>query len=123
MWWKKLSDADYHGEEKADHLYYDETLSLEGLSEEAIATPSAEEDFITEIDLSERQLLGNLLLEGMGDILTENQRKRLWLYCVDGLTLREIADTETANHANVRKSILRAKEILKKFLENRDTKP
>ena len=121
--WKKLSDADYHGEENADHLYYDGTLSLEGLSEEAIATPSAEEGYIAVINLSERQLLGKLLLEGMGDKLTENQRKRLWLYCVDGLTLREIADTEDANHANIRKSILRAKEILKNFLENRDTKP
>ena len=110
--WKEISDSDYHGEEKADHLYYDSTLSLEGLSEEAIATLSAEEGYIAEIELSERQTLKQLLLAGMGDKLTENQRNRLWLYCVEGLTLREIADTEGANHANIRKSILRAKEIL-----------
>lgn len=120
--WKKMSDADYHGEEKADHRYYDGTLSLEGLSEEAIAVPSVEDGYINGIDLSERQLLGKLLLEGMGDKLTENQRNRLWLYCVEGQTLRQIADVEGANHANIRKSVLRAKEILKNLLENRDTK-
>ena len=27
--WKKISDMDYHGEEKVDHLYYDGTLPLE----------------------------------------------------------------------------------------------
>ena len=60
---KKISDMDYHGEEKVDHLYYDGTLPLESLAEEVIAVPSAEEGYITEIDLSERHLLENLLLE------------------------------------------------------------
>lgn len=55
--WKKVSDADYHGEEKADHLYYDGTLSLEGLSEEAIAVPSAEEGYIAEIHYGLRGFL------------------------------------------------------------------
>lgn len=119
MWWKKLSDADYHGEEKADHLYYDETLSLEGLSEEAIATPSAEEDFITEIDLSERQLLGNLLLEGMGTKLTKLQHTRLWLYCVDGLSEQAIAEKYGVDQQRVSKSIVASKKKLKKFLKNR----
>ena len=117
--WKKLSDADYHGEEKADHLYYDETLSLEGLSEEAIATPSAEEGFIAEFDLSERQLLGNLLLEGLGHHLTELQRNRLWLYCVEGKTEAEIASSEGIAQQNISKSIASAKKKLKKFLKNR----
>ena len=117
--WKKLSDADYHGEEKADHLYYDGTLSLEGLSEEAIATPSAEEGYITEIDLAERQLLGKLLLEGMDNQLTELQRKRLWLYCVDSLSEQEIADKDGVDQQRISKSIVAAKKKLKKFLKNR----
>ena len=117
--WKKMSDADYHGEEKADHLYYDGTLSLEGLSEEAVATPSAEEGYITEIDLAERQLLGKLLLEGMGEQLTELQRKRLWLYCVDGLSEQEIADKDGVDQQRISKSIVAAKKKMKKFLKNR----
>lgn len=117
--WKKMSDADYHGEEKADHLYYDGTLSLEALSEEAIATPSAEEGYIAEINLSERQLLGKLLLEGMGDQLTELQRKRLWLYCVSGMTEQEIASSEGIAQQNVSKSIASAKKKIKNFLKNR----
>lgn len=117
--WKKMSDADYHGEEKADHLYYDGTLSLEGLSEEAIATPSAEEGYIAEINLSERQLLGKLLLEGMGNQLTELQCKRLWLYCVSGMTEQEIASSEGIAQQNVSKSIASAKKKIKNFLKNR----
>lgn len=117
--WKKVSDADYHGEEKADHLYYDGTLSLEGLSEEAIAVPSAEEGYIAEIDLSERQLLGKLLLQGMGDKLTELQRIRLWLYCVDGLSEQAIAEKHGVDQQRVSKSIVAAKKKLKKFLKKR----
>ena len=117
--WKKVSDADYHGEEKADHLYYDGTLSLEGLSEEAIAVPSAEEGYIAEIDLSERQLLGKLLLQGMGDKLTELQRIRLWLYCVDGLSEQAIAEKQGVDQQRVSKSIVAAKKKLKKFLKKR----
>ena len=117
--WKKMSDADCHGEEKADHLYYDGTLSLEGLSEEAIATPSAEEGYITEIDLAERQLLGKLLLEGMDNQLTELQRKRLWLYCVDSLSEQEIADKDGVDQQRISKSIVAAKKKMKKFLKNR----
>lgn len=117
--WKKLSDTDYHREEKSDHLYYDETLSLGGLSEEAIATPSAEEGFIAEIDLSERQLLGNLLLEGMETKLTELQHTRLWLYCVDGLSEQAIAEKYGVDQQRISKSIVAAKKKLKKFLKNR----
>ena len=110
---------DYHGEEKVDHLYYDGTLPLESLAEEVIAVPSAEEGYITEIDLSERHLLENLLLEGMGTKLTERQRTRLWLYCINGVTAAEIASFEGIAQQNVSKSIASAKKKLKKFLKNR----
>ena len=117
--WKKISDMDYHGEEKVDHLYYDGTLPLESLAEEIIAVPSAEEGYITEIDLSERQLLGKLLLQGMGDKLTELQRIRLWLYCVDGLSEQAIAEKHGVDQQRVSKSIVAAKKKLKKFLKKR----
>ena len=117
--WKKISDMDYHGEEKVDHLYYDGTLPLESLAEEVIAVPSAEEGYITEIDLSERHLMENLLLEGMGTKLTERQRTRLWLYCINGVTAAEIASFEGIAQQNVSKSIASARKKLKKFLKNR----
>lgn len=114
--WKKLSDADYHGEEKADHLYYDGTLSLEGLSEEAIATPSAEEGYILEIDAHERQALSRILVEGLSDCLTETQRRRIWKYCVQNKTIRAIAAEESSARNAVWKSIIAAKEKLNEFL-------
>lgn len=106
LYWKKLSDANYHREEKADHLYNDGTLSLEGLSEEAIAVPPAEEGYIAEIDLSERHLLGNLLLEGMGTKLTELQRTRLWLYCVNGLSEQAVAEKYGVDQQRISKEPL-----------------
>lgn len=114
--WKKLSDADYHGEEKADHLYYDAILSLEGLSEEAIAVPSAEEGYIVEIDANERRALSRILLRGMSDCLTETQRRRIWKHCVENKTIRAITAEESSNRNAVWKSIIAAKEKLSDFL-------
>lgn len=116
MRWKKLSDADYHGEEKADHLYHDSTFSLEGLSEESIAVPSAEEGYILEIDANERQALSRILVEGLSDCLTETQRRRIWKYCVQNKTIRAIAAEESSARNAVWKSIIAAKEKLNEFL-------
>ena len=114
--WKKLSDADYHGEEKTDHLYYDSTLSLEGLSEESIAVPSAEEGYILEINANERQVLSRILMQGLSDCLTETQLRRIWKHCVQNKTIRAIAAEESSARNAVWKSIVAAKEKLNDFL-------
>ena len=44
--WKDWSDKDYHEAEKERHLQSGNTLSLEGLPDEAAAAGSAEEQFI-----------------------------------------------------------------------------
>ena len=48
--------------------------------------------------------------------LTPIQRRRLWLSCVCGMTVRQISQTENANFQNVAKSIAAAKKNLKKIL-------
>lgn len=115
--WKKLSDADYHGEEKADHLYFDSTLSLEGLSEEAIAAPSVEEDYITSINRVERAVLRKALLDGLETHLSEIQRRRLWKHLVDGLSTYQIAETEKVSHQSVLESIASAKKKIFRFFD------
>ena len=114
--WKDWSDKDYHGVEKERHLQSDNTLSLEGLSDEAAAVGSVEDEFITRQHEYEREELRRLLMTGLDACLTVTQRRRLWLYCVDGLTVEQIADAENVAHQNISKAIALAKKKLKKLL-------
>ena len=48
--------------------------------------------------------------------LTEKQFRRLWMYCVGGLTQQQIADTENVGQRRISTSISEAiKKIKKKF--------
>ena len=130
----------YHAIEKADHRHSNRTISLEGLAELSFAVLSAETEVMDQYDQEERARLCRLLTEGLDACLTAPQRRRLWLYCVEGLTIKEIAAQEKVKHQNISKSvegltikeiaaqekvkhqniskrILAAKKILKKFLE------
>ena len=114
--WKAWSDENYHDTEKASHIYYNHTRSLHGLSEQAIAVQSPEDTVMEAEDRRERQELCQMLLEGLDSYLTPVQRRRLWLYCVDGLTEDAIALAENVKQQSVAECLWRAKEKLKKFL-------
>ena len=114
--WKAWSDENYHDIEKASHVYYNHTRSLHGLSEKAIAVPSPEDTMMEDQEQQERRELRRMLMKGLDSCLTPTQRRRLWLYCVEGLTVRQIAQAEGAAHQNVVKSIKTAKKKIKKFL-------
>ena len=114
--WKDWSDENYHGAEKERHLQSDNTLSLEGLSDGAAVVESVEEQVINRQHECEREELRRLLMTGLDTCLTVTQRRRLWLYCVDGLTVEQIADAENVAHQNISKAIALAKKKLKKLL-------
>lgn len=115
---KEWSDENYHETEKERHLYSDNTLSLDGLSDEAAAVCSVEDVIFERQRLEEREALGRLLMSGMDTSLTEVQRRRLWLYVVDGLSEAEIAAAEGVTQPSVSECIAAAKKRLKKFLKN-----
>jgi len=115
--WKVWSDEDYHNTEKATHAFYNHTRSLHGLSEKAIAVPSPEDAMMEEQEQQERRELRRMLMKGLDSCLTPIQRRRLWLYYVDGLTVRQIAKVEKAGFQSVDKAIIAAKKKLKKILE------
>ncbi len=94
----------------------DNTLPLEGLADEAAAVGSAEDEFIYRQCECERKELRRLLMTGFDTCLTVTQRRRLWLYCVDGLTEKQIANAENVAHQNISKAIALAKKKLKKLL-------
>ena len=92
------------------------TLSLHGLSEKTTAVQSPEDTLMETLEQQEREEMRRLLMEGLDSCLTSAQRRRLWLSCVYGLTVRQISQTENANFQNVAKSIAAAKKKLQKFL-------
>ena len=117
--WKAWSDEDYHDTEKATHVFYNHTRSLHGLSEKAIAAPSPEDTIMEDQEQQERRKLRRMLMEGLGSCLTPAQRRRLWLHCVDELTVRQIAEAENVRHPCVVECLTAAKEKLQDFLKKK----
>ena len=116
--WKKWSDSDYHKIDNAGVAFSKRTLSLQGLSEQTIAVQSPEEYLIMLQEQQERAELRRLLMEGVDSCLTATQRRRLWLYCVNGLTVRQIAEAEGVQHPSVVECLTAAKKKLLLFLKN-----
>ena len=114
--WKALSDEDYHEIEKAEHLYRDYTISLEGLSEGAVSVDPAEVTMIADLDEATRENMRHLLVMGMDKLLTETQWIRVYLHFVDDLPLRAIAAQQGVDHKAVLQSINEAKTKILKFL-------
>ena len=115
--WKSWSDEDYHSQEKAEHTCMNHTTPIEHLSEIILAVQSPDELLVGIQEKQEREQLLHQLAVALDQCLTPAQRRRLCLYYVDGLTIREIADKEGVKHQNISKRILAAKKILKNFLK------
>ncbi len=120
--WKAWSDASYHIIEKADHIHGNNNISLSGLSEAAAAVPSPEETMTQRHIAQGREALCRLLAFAMDTCLTETQRRRFWLYHVDGLTENEIALAENVQQQNVSKSIRAARKKLQTFFRKQGVK-
>ena len=115
--WKAWSDESYHQIENASIAFYKHTLSLHGLSEKTISVQSPEDTLIDALEQKERKNMRRMLIDGLDSCLTPVQRRRLWLYCVDGLTVRQIAKAENIRHQSVVECLAAAKEKLHKFLK------
>ena len=115
--WKAWSDESYHQIENAGIAFSKHTLSLHGLSETSIAVQSPEDALIDTLEQQEREKLRRMLIESLDSCLTPVQRRRLWLYCVDDLTVRQIAMAENVRHQSVVECLAAAKEKLHNFLK------
>lgn len=87
LFWKALSDADYHALEKSDHVHANHTISLEELSDEAAVVPGADFQMQAELDRhSQHQMNLELVLKSRLVCLQLSSadygrivlRKRLW---------------------------------------------
>ena len=114
--WKAWSDESYRQIENAGIAFHKHTLSLHGLSEMPIAVQSPEDTLIDALEQQEREKMRRMLIDGLDNCLTSTQRRRLWLSCIYGLTVRQISQIENVTFKNVAKSIVAAKKKLEKFL-------
>ena len=115
-YWKKWSDEDYHDEEKERHIFADNTLYIEGISEEAATVDSPEDLFFSSLSSLERTELCSILMDKYNSCLTATQKRRVWLHFVNEKTLREIAALEGTAFLSIYESVNAAKnKILKKI--------
>ena len=112
---KKWSDENFHEEEKLDHREANHILSVDDLSEAALAVPAADVIMERQHERAEKRKIASDMVVKLKDKLTDTQFRRLWMYHVDGLTIDEIGEIEGISHQNVSKSILAAERKIKKI--------
>lgn len=117
LFWKRWSDENYHEWDNGDVTEAKHTVSLFETSDPALAIPDPEERFILYVEQMERGKTSAELVSQIRGILTERQFRRLWLYCVEGLTQEIIARHEAVGQQRISVSIAAAKKRLKKFFQ------
>ena len=121
--WKHWSDEDYHDTEKADHVYSNHTVPVDKLVEVSITVISPEAELLEAYDQEEREQMYRRLKDGLEVCLTPAQRRRLWLYCVESLTVEKIAGVEQKRHQSISECLQSAKKKMKEFFEKHPAKP
>ena len=100
--WKAWSDENYHDEEKSDHVEDNHTAPLD---EKAGAADGPEVIIEQRIEkLAQDQYAAETVIRIKGH-LTDKQFRRLWLYCVGGLTQQQIAEAEEVGQRRISTSI------------------
>ena len=112
---KAWSDEDLHIEDKREVLAGIRQVSIEDISEAAIATPAVDVVMEHQLQRSEQRRKVSELVVQLKDKLTEKQFRRLWMYRVDGKTEQQLAELEGVDQQRISKSILAAKKKIKKF--------
>ena len=119
---KAWSDENYHDAECEYHVYSDNTLFLEGISEMAAAVASVEDSFVAEIEEQDRKAICCLLMSSIAECLTDLQRRRMWMFCVDGVSTHAIAKREGTSQQNISRSLLASKKKIRKYFEKQGVK-
>ncbi|MBR3585891.1 MAG: sigma-70 family RNA polymerase sigma factor [Oscillospiraceae bacterium] len=111
--WKAWSDENYHDEEKGDHVEDNHTAPLDE------KTGAADRPEVIIEQRFEKQAQERYTAETVIRIkgqLTEKQFRRLWMYCVGGLTQQQIAKAENVGQQRISTSIMSAADKIRKIL-------
>ena len=115
---KAWSDENFHKEDNRDVTENRYRLSLDDLSEAALAVPAIDVVMDRKQQRAEQKRKAADMVVLLKDKLTETQFRRLWMYCVENKTEQEIADIEGVDQQRISKSIIAAKKKIKKFFPN-----
>lgn len=114
--WKSWSDENYHDEEKRDHVEDNHTTPFSDWLESVSTSDGPETVIERRTERKQRERFTAETVMRVKDKLTEKQFRRLWLYCVCGLTQQQIADVEKVGQRRVSTSIAAAiRKIHKNF--------
>lgn len=117
--WKAWSDADYHSEERREHIHANHTGPMDKLSEGAGAAPSPEIVIEQRMERAEHDRATVELVVRIKGQLTDKQFRRLWMHFAQGMTEAQIAQKEGCGQQRISKSILGAlRKIEKIFLSD-----
>jgi len=88
--WKMWSDESYHIEDKRDVVDGKRIISIDDLSEAALAVPSIDAVMEHQRKRLEDRSRAVAVVAQVREKLTATQFRRLWMYYVDGMTIDEI---------------------------------
>ena len=112
---KAWSDENFHEEEKLDHREVNHVLSIDDLSEAALAVPAVDEEMELEMQIVENRRKATDMLVKLKDKLTETQFRRLWMHRIEGRTEEEIAAIEGVAQQAISLSLVSAQKKIKKL--------
>ncbi len=114
--WKAWSDENYHDEEKVDHVEENHTVHMSELPESIAASDGPEVIIEQRIEKQSKDRYTTETVVRVKGQLTEKQFRRLWMYCIGGMTQQQIAEAEDVGQRRVSKSIAIAVRKIRKFL-------
>ena len=112
--WKTFSDRDYHSQEKQTRRTSRKDVSYDSLEEMDLGCSEGCLDTMLRTEEQEALSEG---VEELLSILSEKQRRRLYLYVIKGMKQEEIARLEGCIQSAVAQSIQSAEAKIKKYFE------
>ena len=119
--WKEWSDADYHIEEKHDHVQANHTTSFDDLSEKVGSSDGPELIIEQRFEKLEKERYAAETVIRVKGQLTEKQFRRIWMRYVDGLDVETIARREGKVHSSISESISAARKKIISLLSKDPT--
>ena len=115
---KALSDGIYDEQARDENRQTYKNVPVDGLEEtDAFAVPSPEEILIDRPEQAAKEKQRRQKAKQAWASLTEIQRRRYFLYTVEGLSTWKIAEIEGVNQSKIMKSLNAADKKIKNILE------
>ncbi len=121
--WKAWSDENYHDEEKADHVEKNHTIRMADFPDMVGAVDGPEIIIEQRIEKQEKERYNAETVIRVRGHLTEKQFRRVWMYCVEGMTEKEIAEKEKTSQSRISECIAMAKKKIRRILRLRQIIP